>query len=1025
MRTLPQITSVWQQGGPFIGDNKPVTRVFVQLPWPDLAGDTGHEEDILRTTESAGIGTSIDRGVPFRWFQNQANDQDMVELPNVLSVEVDRSIDQDAATFSMSLSNQWMYGLGLAPSGAVTAGQPGYFTPTRGSSMDAQARWGHTENEWSNVLVPNALIRIYTGFGGADGDVLAAVAAGDLCLYGIFLIDEVRISTNGKITINGRDMAKLLIDQQLFPPLVPADKYPLSYERWTYERVPLRAASKTVVLGASTTGVTEGDKNCVYKDSSADRWYGHDASIYGHRGSHSVDGSPHTYALSVGNSGPDKPFATDWWEYECGEVMNAVYVYPWAGGYELYVSVMVGGAWQGTETVPYDAAHLQATQSPAVDTGADIPYVAKFTVPHETPREYLLPQAYNAERVRISFRHLYYSGLGTWKYRAGVREVRIRGVESEDGGGLGPSSNDGTAMTFPPYVMAAGQIRNPDNIYSQGYITATNFGQSDAFGDARRIQPANNPMEMQHPVAVRIKKDGVGYYILDAHGNVRAHGSAVHYGDPKTTHGYEWGVTPGIPWDMALTPTGEGYWILNTLGTVWCYGDATDFNVSVTTADPILCSSMESHPTDDGFWILRTDGKVFNFGAATHWGDYPEINVFNTGTGLAVFQNASERAQCIRCNSDGTGYWILTSNGGIGNFGYAKGFGGPERINHSGNIFTQSFWEILPAPDDRGYLLVHASGNVYDFGDVYNAGSAVPGTTAELRSPGNYLDYSDIARDLALWSGFLFYDPAHPSNQPAPVYGALETTGAFSDARLPDEMFDKRPVIDALTQIREVVGYVCWVDAEGRFRWESPNWWKVGNFDENGNHVATLLEVDERLQLTGYSLSTADDPLRSSIIISSHDPYADYSSTITHTFTPPTASRLRGIVKPAMWINEFFVNANEQAIMAELIGLHISFQERVGQVECVANPAIEINDQVRIFERQTEEVYVHYVRGVHFSHDLESNDYRMTLTTHWLAAGTDSGDIVGGEHFTASVDLQERIAAMQYGKTSKDPGGRL
>lgn len=1034
MRSLPDIVNVWNSGGPFVGDNKPVTRVMVQDPWPDLAG-TSKEKDFLRTTSTSGTGSSASRGVPMRWYQNQSNSQSMTELPNIKSVNIDRSIDQDAASINISLDNQWMYTNGNNTLNDTTAGQPGYFTPTRGDSIDS-ARWGHAQNEWNDVLVPNAVLRVYTGFGGDASDypnVLDAVAAGKLALYGVFLVDEVSIATGGGLSIRGRDMAKLLIEQQLFPPLVPNDKYPLSYYRWKLDPVRVRTGAKTFPAAPTVTGVTAGDKNTTYRDSEVDRWYGANASLYGHRGAHACDGNPHSYYLGVGNSGPDKPFAVDWVEFNCGEVMNAVYMHPWAGNYTMYVSVYENGAWQGSETVPYDPSSLYQTQYPVVNTGANIPYVASFKVPWEKAQDYVLPRAYNASRVRLSFRNLADSGLGTWKFRAGVREARMKGVTTT-AGNFSRTQTDpsGTVKQFP-YIQAADSIRNPDKTYSTGYITASVFDQIDAFGDARRKTATTHTGEDLWPTAIRFTPDAGGYYTLSLHGKVRAHGDAVWYGDLQDDQGFVDGEphpSAGYAWDMAVTHTGNGYWIISEEGYIYAYGDAPQYSNRVTYSwenDALI--SITAHPSAMGFWTLLATGRVHAFGAATTYGHWPTTlpppNVDNIGM---------EQTACIRSTSTGNGYWILSNKGRVKAFGDAKNHGEPGRLvdfdtTGAGELaflvaFSQAYWELLPAPDDKGYLLLNADGTIDPFGEVDYFGAPVPGTIAELRSDGNYLDYSDIAKDLARWSGFLFYDPSHPSSQPAPVYGAVESTGAWAKERLPDEIFDKKPVVDALTEIREVVGYICHVDAEGRFVWRSPNTWHVGNFDEDGFHVEELPEIDERIQLIDYSTGISDDPLRSSVIITSHDPYADLSGTITTNYTPPSATKLRGLVKPAMWINQVFTNEDEQQIMAELIGLQISFQERQGSVTCVASPHIEIDDQVRIYERQTDETNIHYVRGVSFNHDLDSGSYTMTLTTHWLASGESSGDVIGGT-VAASAELQERILNQQFGKFYVDNGERL
>jgi hypothetical protein len=1026
MRTLPFISDTWQSGGPFIGPTRPVTRVTVQEPWPDLAGDPDHEHDILRTSTNAG--TSNRRGVPIRWYQDMANSHAKREVPNLRSVSIDRSIDQDAATIEIELTNQWMYAPGAGPAVSVAVGQPGYFTPNRGESMEARARWGHEANEWRDVLVPNALLRVYTGFGGDEAsypNVLSAVSAGKLALYGCFLLDEVVISTDGTVHMRGRDMAKLLIDQQLFPPLVPAKKYPLEYSRWTFKNRHLKIGARAVPDGATTTITLPGPRITEYATSSGDMWYGANAIIEGHSPREAADGAPYTYALSPGHRTPYEPWVTDYWEFKISgnQNVNAVLVRPWGGNYDMYVSVKESGVWQGTETVPYDYEAHAAAQDPVVNTYADIPYVQKFSVPWEEPRLYILPRKYFADRIRISLRRHTYSGESEMKYRAGLREVEAWGVKDLSAYTFG-SLTEGDVTVYEPMVMAAGVRSVPGKPYSFGYTTVSNFDQTDYFGDARNewATGVNGDRELWGPRSVRYTKTGEGYYVLSAKGHIRCHGDAQDYGDPIRTYGFSSGAWPlGYAWDMAVTHTGNGYWVLNGNGTVWAFGDATNFNAPITTTELKTATSIEAHPTAMGYWVLRNDGTVFNAGAATNYGSYPKITVFNG----VNFAEMSERATCLRCTSDGTGYWILTSVGHGGNYGSAKSYGFPIPQPHSENFFTQAHWQILVSPDDSGYLILRADGTLTAHGDAKHFGSPVPGGEAQLRYDGNYLDYVDIIEDLVRWSGFYFYDPNQPGDQEAAVYGSLESTGAWADEKLPDDTFDKRPVIDAITTIREVVGYLSFVDSEGRFRFESPNWWHIGNFNEDGQHIEFLPELDERVTLTQYTMSTSDAPLRSSVIISSHDPYANYSTTLTHSHKPPNAYKLRGIVKPAMWVNQFFINPKEQKLMAELISLHIGFQERVGQVTCIATPHIEINDQVRIYERQTGEVYVHYVRGISFTHDLDSGDYMMTLTTHWLAAGQDSGDVVGSEYFTVSPLLQQEIEAQRYGKLQRDPGASL
>lgn len=960
MRSSAHIQSLWEQGGPFVGpDGKPNTVVTAQLPWPDETSNVGDVNHVLQKGTPAGYSK---RGLPVRWFQRQ--DQSQVEriIPNVQSVSVDESIDADAASCTVTLTNQWMRDnddqRGLT---ASEFGEHGYFGFDHGVTADSQARWKYVPNEWANVLIPNTIIRTYTGFGGHDKDLETAVADGNLILKGVWLIDEVQVGSSGSLTIQCRNMAKLLINQQLYPPLVPSAKYPLTYYRWSVDSKKVAAASTTSV----TTGIKTGVKRIRYEDSAVDHWYGGagaNTTLHGHKGSDSVDGNTATYALSVGNSGPDKPFATNWWQYLCGETINAVYVHPWAGNYELYVSVMENGKWQGSQTVPYDHSSLIGRQPHVVDTGADIPYVAKFTTPWEEGREYVLPRAYNAERVRISTRHLTYSGIGQWPYRSGLREVQLRA--SNKGTGVTTSS------TVAPIFFAAATIRNPDNLNTIGYLTSSHTGQIDVFGDAR-TKPFNTDSDKPSGAAVLsvVFTDAAdGYWVLRQDGRISTYGAASYFGSRVG------GDNAG---QILPTPSEQGYWVVHFDGTIRAFGDATDYpDFMVPSGERLV--SVAGHPTSQGLAGLVTNGTVGVRGAATHYGN---------ASGRGYRHDANVAASHLAYTMDGTGYWVLATSGEVTAFGSADDHGQPfQLITEPERAFYDSYSELLPTPSDGGYHLLKGNGEIDTFGDAEYFGAPIPGSQAQLRKPGNYTDYTDIIRDLALWAGFWFHEDS-PGNSDPDVYGALESTGSYSDLPLPDDLFDKRPVIDAMTELKEAVGYLLWVDDEGRIRFESPNWWTQGNFGEDGAHTDHIPEIDEQVQLISHSASRNDESLRSTIIISSEDPDDALEGTITTRYRPQTAQGLRGLIVPAMWVNNFFQDKEEQETMAELISVHIWFAQRLSQTTAVFNPLLQINDQVRIYERTTGETYIHYVRGLNWTHDLESGEYTMNLTTHWLGDG--------------------------------------
>ena len=299
MRTAPVIQEIWDRGGPFIGSDKPCSRVTVEPDW------------YLNATPGKTWGTSK-RG-RYRWFQHaDLSQQNETELPNIKSVQITRSIDQDAATAVVILYNQWM-NLNGVDGYAGQLGQPGYFTFNRGQSPDSQSRWNQETNDWENILIPNALLRTYQGFGGHDVTIPEALTAGNLILTGCWLIDTVEVGTDGTLTVSCRDMAKLLIEQQLWPPLIPRRFYPLRYCRYRYETKTISNREQFRTIKANRRA-TYGDCGGPSAHSGSDVWYGTNAAVHGHRPSDAFDDNHDSYWLSVGNSQPSKPYAVEWIE---------------------------------------------------------------------------------------------------------------------------------------------------------------------------------------------------------------------------------------------------------------------------------------------------------------------------------------------------------------------------------------------------------------------------------------------------------------------------------------------------------------------------------------------------------------------------------------------------------------------------------------------------------------------------------------------------------------------------------------
>lgn len=960
---MKEATGIWDlwETGLFVGDNRSRAAVSVEPDW------------FLRKTVRTYDGSKF---ASYRWFQRADNSQTEWYVSNVKSIKIDRSIDTDIATCTIEIRNTAE--VTISPEIDGQLGKPGFYTPGRGVSAESQARWNHTENNWTDIFTPNALIRTYEGWGGYEngvaGDVSDDLDTGNLTQTGMWMVDTVTTGTNGILSLKCRDVGKLLREQQMYPPLVPSFLYPVEFCRWQYENFDAEFRNRPPIV--SNTG-TQGS-HPQYFTSTVDHWYGSNGNVHGHQGTDSLDGNPETFALSVGNSHPSDGWAADWWEYKVNDNINRVYIHPWAGNYTVYISVLENGVWvtNGEGPISYDNSGLPVN-SP--DANADIDYVLRASVPWERGQWYDLDRTYSAERIRLTFRNHTQSQWGPYYYRAGIRDVQV---------GLNTTgTTQSTISPGDPWVFGIERYFNPNATNEEGYWCVANDGQVFAFGDARL-----RGKETDHAgaggidadvLAIRSTHTGRGYWLMQKNGRIHVYGDAPWMGDSRATPYNDY-------IDMAPNRHSNGYYLLRRNGVVESHGFATNYGSKSWVQPPSWWSveqdsakiggmSIETHPTLDGYWVVDGNGDVEAFGDVPDHGSWPYFREgMNTG---------HDTVSSLRRNEDGSGYWIVTGSGILQEFGACANHGEFEATGNTNIMslyegYREQIWGIAPTASGGGYWFVRADGEIIPWGDADYFGQ--PGSVGISRTDGNYKDYADIVKVLLAWSGFLLYEEEAEVTDSPVVYGNIESTGAYADECLGLDMFDKRPPLDAINEIKEIVGYLFYVDSEGAARFESPNLWSIGNFYDDGTATNFMPEVDERTVLTDYSATWSDNPLRSEVIISTDFPENGNQDTITTVLKLQSSDALRGMVKPAMWVNGVFNNEKDQKIMAELIALHIWFQQRTGNVTCVANPCIQPNDQIRIFERNSGDTYIHYVRSVSTQHDVESGQYMMTLTTNWL-----------------------------------------
>lgn len=476
-----------------------------------------------------------------------------------------------------------------------------------------------------------------------------------------------------------------------------------------------------------------------------------------------------------------------------------------------------------------------------------------------------------------------------------------------------------------------------------------------------------------------------GYWFVTERGRVYSFGAAQDYGS------YPFAST-GLMRRIVATPSGEGYYLLNRRGAVFTFGDA-QFRGGMTSGDDLIVG-MVLTASGKGYWLLSERGRVYSFGDAARFPPlYGPAWAFDPETGdVRVPHEVYSQVpppyghlyEGMAPLPDGSGFWTITDRGHVGAVGNAN-LKQPNVpfVSDDEGVLPDRMYNIVPTPTGFGYWVISGDGRLYASGDAGYYGSLPDGGSYTHKQTGDYVDLVEIVKDLLLWSGFWLKGAG-----PHDVYGNLEQTGTDVKEVLSADYFDKRNVIDVITQIRQVVGYFAWCDEEGAARLESPNFWEFGNFMPDGSRTEDLPVIDEVANLIDWN-PTRNDTARSQIIVASSEPTAGLAGTVTTRYIAPAVTSLKGLQRPLTLYNGLLTKKAEQELMAEIIAMQQFFKTHAGTATVVAHPGLEINDQVWIYERSTGEARVHFIRGIQTSHNLATGQLTMTLNTHRLGTRDD------------------------------------
>jgi SpoIID/LytB domain protein len=126
-----------------------------------------------------------------------------------------------------------------------------------------------------------------------------------------------------------------------------------------------------------------------------------------------------------------------------------------------------------------------------------------------------------------------------------------------------------------------------------------------------------------------------------------------------------------------------------------------------TTATALDSPAVGMARTSDGqgYWIAGSNGGIDSFGDAAFSGSAEGLALTRPMVGMAA-------------TPDGGGYWMVASDGGIFSFGDAAFYG-----STGGLRLNQPVVGMTATPDGRGYWLVASDGGIFSFGDAAFYGS--------------------------------------------------------------------------------------------------------------------------------------------------------------------------------------------------------------------------------------------------------------------------------------------------------------
>lgn len=431
MRPVPaKMTDGWRREDK-TGEYRPTVRATIQrtrlkkFPYNTALADGG---DYEHQRYKRGVYTSVVFGEENR----------PLELRGIKSCSWERSLDQDVATCTIVMKNSELLPIGAVDLHPEDFDKPGFFTHNRGISYDdegwhrdpdatSKSPWGYgPSGPWINLIIPDRLVKTYEGY-GCDYSVYPAEDP-NLLISGTWLVDKVTYTAEGEISLEMRDVGRMLLTHICFPPAVPKSEYPLSFSkietvnvagrdalggRWRYPRgIATAKSSNSAYIGKGLT-----DPPYPYYVSSK----GH---VNGHHPNHALySATSGSYSKKFWQStGQTTQNSFVWWEmdFDNPKDVAALRIDPVNGPYRIYISIKTEDGWLGRKKIPYEVT------TEDIDNGSKIPFVQSVWADRALAFDVIFKRKYkNVKKIRLTFTRLTDTHVGNYRWRAGLNDVKV------------------------------------------------------------------------------------------------------------------------------------------------------------------------------------------------------------------------------------------------------------------------------------------------------------------------------------------------------------------------------------------------------------------------------------------------------------------------------------------------------------------------------------------------------------------------------------------------------------------------